>query len=124
METFRDIVLEFRPQHLGVAFPINMLVNTFAMWFVVNHLFNTGEKESIRKCALCAILLYAISTGAIYLMVFPTALVFGLAVVTWMVLSVIVIHAIFELHLGGGAVLILYILILVGVHQLVRVIMG
>ena len=124
METFREFILEFRPQQLGVAFPINMIVNTFAMWFVVNHLFKTGEKESIARCALCAILLYAVSTGAIFMMVFPTALVFAIAIVAWLVLSSVVIQGIFGLQWGGPLILVLYLVILVGVHEVVKLIMG
>lgn len=124
MDAFREFLHDFRPQHLGVAFPINMLVNTVAMWLVVNHLFKTGEKESLLKCALCAILLYAISTGSILLMVFPAPIVFISAVVAWLVLSTIVIQGIFELQWGGAAILVLYVIILAAIHQAVRLVLG
>ena len=75
-------------------------------------------------CASCAILLYAVSTGAILLLLFPTAIVFLLAGVAWLVLSILVIQGIFELQWGGAIILVLYLFILATIHQLVKVVMG
>lgn len=125
MEAFREFIREFGPQHFGVALPINLLVNSCAMWFVVNHMVNTGEKkEPFLRCLLCAALLYGVSVGAILLLQFPTAVVFILAGVTWLAGSIFVIHGVFQMQWGGAVVLFVYLIVLVGIHQLVKMIMG
>jgi hypothetical protein len=120
MEQFRQFILEFGPQHYGFGIPVSLLINTFAMWFTVNWMAKTGQKESIWRCFLCVVLLYIVSTISIYLLVFPSALIMIGAVLLWMVGSIIVIRSMFELPDGGIGILFMYIIILVATHGVIR----
>jgi len=124
MEQFRQFVMEFGPQHWGVALPIALLVNTFAMWFTVNWMAKTGQKESILRCAMCVVLLYIVSCIGIYLFVFPSPLIMIGAVLFWLVASIIVIRSMFELPDGGVGILFMYLFILVAIHGVVRLIVA
>lgn len=119
MDQFRDYLLESRIQDFGISFPIQMIINTAIMWWVVNHLEEVGEKFTVKRCALGALLLYAVSAGAIALCLFPSALVLIGAVAVWLVGSLTVIRIVFQLVRGAGWILFYYLLVLAGVHILV-----
>ena len=119
METFQEFIRSFRPQHFAVGGPLNLVINTIAMWFVVNHLINVHEKVSIWRSGVCALLLYLISSAAIALLLIPTPLVLIFAWIAWLIASLAVIRGIFNLtHQGGAGILFMYLLILVAIHGL------
>ena len=118
MEAFREYIQTYGPQHFGLALPLNILINTIVMWFTVNWMTRKrGEdRYSWRQCLICALLLYAVSAASIYMLVFPTALIFIGAVLFWLVAPIIIILSVFELPDGGFTILFIYLFILVGVH--------
>ncbi len=125
MENFQEFVRTFRPQHFAIGGPLNLLVNTLAMWFVVNRLGDSGEKESLPRCALCALLLYIVSGIAIALLMFPTPLMFLLSGCVWLAGSMIVIQSVFQLtYQNGGGILFLYLVVLLTIHGVVRYLVG
>jgi hypothetical protein len=80
-----------------------------------------GEKVSLARCSVAALLLYAVSSIAIALLLFPTPLMMILAVLVWLAGSIMIIQGVFQLtHQGGGGILILYLLVLISIHGLVR----
>jgi len=125
MEHFQEFIRTFRPQQFAVGGLINLAINTLVMWIVVNRLQNVGEKVSLVRCAICALLLYLVSSIAIALLMFPTPLIFILAVFVWLLGSLAVIRGVFQLtYQGGGGIMFLYLILLVMIHGLVRHFMG
>ena len=121
MEHFQEFIRTFRPQHFAVGGLINLTINSLVMWIVVNRLLNVGEKVSLARCAVCALLLYLVSSVALALLLFPTPLIFILAFFVWLLGSMAVIRGVFQLtYQGGGGIMFLYLLLLVGIHGLVR----
>lgn len=124
MEAFREFLLSFRPQHFAIGAPANLLINTLVMWFVANQLTDTGEKVSLLRCAICAVLLYLTASASIALLLFPIPLVFIMAAVIWLVVSLVVIRSVFQLtHQSGALILFLYLLIFIAIHGVVKQIM-
>jgi hypothetical protein len=114
----------FRPQQIALGIPINLLINTLVMRFVVKRLSDVPGKVSLVRCAICAILLYLVSSLAIALLLFPTPLIILLAFVVWLVGSMAVIRGVFQLtYQGGGGILFLYLLVLVLIHLLIKIFM-
>jgi len=125
MQEFREFLLSFRLQHFAVGLPINLLINSLAMWFVVNRLQSTGEKVSLWRCGLCALLLYIVSTAAIASLVLPFPAIFFIAGFSVLLLSMLIINSCFELtYQGGGGILFLYLMLLLFIHSIVRATLG
>jgi hypothetical protein len=125
MDNFQEFLRSFRPQHFAVGGPINLIVNTLVMWFLVNQLMNVGEKVSMARCAVCALLLYAVSALSISLLLLPVTMIFVLAFFVWLVGSMLVIQNVFQLtYQGGGGIFFLYLLLLLGIHLVVRQLMA
>jgi hypothetical protein len=121
METFQEFIKSFRPQHFAVGGPLNLLINTLAMWLVVNHMIDLKEKISLLRSGVCALLLYLVSSAAIAMLLFPTPIVFILAAAVWLVASLAIIKGVFGLtYQGGGGILFMYLLILVAVHGIAQ----
>lgn len=124
MASFRDFLLSFRLQNFAVAFPIELLLLTTVMWLVVNYFEEHPEKIPVWRCALCATLLDGVSILAIYMLRMPFPMIFFAAGFVWLVGSLIVIRSVFQLKEGGYGTLFLYLLLLAGIHSLVRYAMG
>lgn len=78
------------------------------MWVVVNRMTDLEEKVSVLRCAVCALLLYLVSSVSIALLMFPTPLIMIAAVLVWLIGSLAVIRVVFELtYQGGGGILFL-----------------
>lgn len=121
MENFQEFLDSFRPQHFALGGPINLIINTLVMWVVVNRLSDLGDKVPLARCAVCALLLYLVSSIAIALLFFPSPLIFICAGFVWLLGSLAVIRSIFELtYQGGDGILFLYLILLVLIHLLVR----
>jgi hypothetical protein len=118
MESFQEFLRTFGPQHFAAALPVTLVINTLAMWFVANYMQDLGDKVSLLRAFVCAVLLYVVSSIAIFLLMFPVPLVLVGAVVFWLVGSILVIRGVFELMEGGIGTLFTYILILTGIHLL------
>lgn len=117
MENFQEFLESFRLQHFAVGGAANLVINTLAMWFVVNQFANVEGKVSVWRCAVCALLLYGVSAGAIALLLFPLPLIFILAVVVWLFGSMLVIRSVFELtNQEGGGILFMYLMLLYLIH--------
>jgi len=125
MEEFREYLLSFRPQQFAVGGPVNLVINSVVMWIVVNRLLDTGEKVTLLKCALCALLLYVVSCLAIALLLVPTPLMFLFAGFAWLLGSMAVIRGVFQLtYQSGGGIVFLDLVLLVVTHGLSRYLMG
>ena len=121
MENFQEFIRTFRPQHFAVGGLINLIINSIVMWIVVNRLSNVGEKVSLIRCAICALLLYLVSGFAIALLSFPTSLVMIAAFLVWLFASLAIIQGVFQLsYQSGGGIFFLYILLLMTIHGLTR----
>ena len=120
METFRQFLLEFRPQHFAVAVPLNLLINTVVMRITAHRLMDTGGSATWLRCFGCAALLYLVSSLAIYTLMFPAPIIFLTAGFVWLLGSGAIIRSMFDLLEGGFGILALYILVLTGTHAIVR----
>lgn len=117
MENFQEFMRNFGPQHFAVGAPLNLVINSLLMWYAVNQMSSTDKRESIVRCAVCAVILYAISTVAIGMLLFPVPFIFILAFLFWLVASVATIQGMFELtYQGGGGVLAMYLFVLLVAH--------
>ena len=120
MDDFREFVLSHRVQHFAIALPLQLLVNSAAMWIVVNRIEDLGEKTPLWRCALCAGLLYAVTALAVAMLLVPFPLVFFLSAAIWLVGSIAVIRTTLQLLDGGISIFVMYLMFLGGIHIVVK----
>ena len=121
MQDFQDFIRSFGPQHIIGGFLLNMAFNSLMMWFAVNRLGNPEQKVPLVRCAVCALLLYLVSSIAIALLMIHIPLIVIGAVLFWLIGSMAVIGGVFELtHQSGFGILVSYLMLLVAVHTVIK----
>ena len=110
-----------------ISFVLNLLVNSFVLWFTANHLVGGRAESSFKRCLLCALLLWfaivlaiGIGIGIAYFTLFLLGILVGVFV--WYKLSIIAIESALELPEGAFTVLFVYLLSLAALNWLINAI--
>lgn len=99
---------------LIIASAIQIVLNSIAMWVVINHMMGEQDsKESLLKCLTTVLMLYVVIVVAILILLF-TRIPFVTGIAFWAVLALgskAVIEGNFEMTEGANKVLFLYLVI-------------
>lgn len=120
MNSFQEFLFDYGPQQFAIGLPIQIILCSVVILFVVRVAFDLEPKISVWRCVLCAIFLNIIATLCILIMALPIPLVFLLAGAFFLIGSVFIIRVAFELPDGGLSIFIVYLLTLILVQYFTR----